>query len=324
MTPMDARAKKNGHVKRHLTLLPVAEEHEWSILKFICHQPFSKELPYGLSKIQISAVDTIPPEKSVVTQQNGGFSLRKKTDDNEIKPGSLFASSLQKNGETSENKHLIPSSSSRKSKSKSPSPKPTTTRTASVKTEDIKRDEVDKIANSLKPLSLKRKAQPLSEDEKPSSSREDKKSKLKTKNSSPKRSRGKNTESDDEDDNSEVGKMKNKKTNGKAKSPKRERPPKKQTETDDDDGVDSKQKARTKKPSPKKRRKDEEEDTDNDQPGTSKKKGKEEKTKTGRPRTGKTEDYSEDEEVSTANRPTSRQGRISIFGIKSYQNYRHQ
>ncbi|GAU87896.1 hypothetical protein RvY_00684 [Ramazzottius varieornatus] len=303
MTPMDARAKRNGHVKRDLTLLPLAEEHEWSKLKFVCHQPFSKELPYGLSRIQITAAENNASEDKP-KQNGGGFSLRKKANSNEIKPGSLFASSLKKE-ELTGSKSAVQAalSSSRQTKSRSPSPKPETSRVASVKKED-KEEEVDNVAKQMKPLSLKRKTEPSTDEETEDS--KGKKSLPKKSKSPSKRNKRKKEDTDEEDEGR--GKEKSKK-NGKVKDVKKANASKKQKATDDEEEVDSKKKARTKKPSPKKRKKDEDDDTDDDQPRTSKKKTekKDEKKKTGRVRSRKAE-VDEDEEAASSNRPGSRQG----------------
>lgn len=306
MTPMDARAKKNGHVKRDLTLLPLAEEYEWSRLKFVCHQPFSKELPYGLSRIQITAAENNASEDK--PKQNGvGFSLRKKADSNEIRPGSLFASSLKKE-ESTGSKSAVHSalSPSRQMKSRSPSPKPETSRAVVVKTED-KAEEVDKIAKQMKPLSLKRKTEPSTDEEAEDS--KGKKSLPKKSKSPPKRNKQKKEDSGEEDEGR--GKEQSKK-NGKVKDVKKGKASKKQNDTDDEEEVDSEKKARTKKPLAKKMRKDEDDDTDDDQPRTSKKKTEKEaeRKKTGRPRSRKAEvdEDDEDERAASSNRPGSRQG----------------
>jgi hypothetical protein len=53
MTPLDSRGKKNGNLERDLSLKPETLNFLWDKLKFVCQQPFNKELPYGLSAIEI-------------------------------------------------------------------------------------------------------------------------------------------------------------------------------------------------------------------------------------------------------------------------------
>ncbi|OQV14190.1 putative DNA repair protein XRCC1 [Hypsibius exemplaris] len=92
MTPIDSRGKKNGNVQRDLPLKPEASGHTWDKLKFVCMQPFNKEISYGLTGIEIQAATATSNGTS--NKLPAGIVLKKKEkSDVVIEPGSLFASS---------------------------------------------------------------------------------------------------------------------------------------------------------------------------------------------------------------------------------------
>ncbi|XP_055334489.1 DNA repair protein XRCC1-like isoform X2 [Paramacrobiotus metropolitanus] len=87
MTPSDSRSKENGQAERLFTLKSDQTPVVWERIKFICQQPFNRELRFGLTSIQIIA--------PTLGSAGGRFQLKKKETNGSIRPGDLFAASTR-------------------------------------------------------------------------------------------------------------------------------------------------------------------------------------------------------------------------------------